>query len=1683
MASLIGALGVASMMSSLIDRPYRTALSLAAGACVYASMKGPGIAQDIKTLRDKLDMMGEQFKRSLVIAFTTPIVLSTLTWNAICHAFCSFLASIGLIPLTAYGIVSSGLVAIGKYCNALADQVVDSVSIQQPVMIGHSPTDSDPSRAVGSALGLIFTLFTTAFAVKSSMPSNMTQWIDATCSSILWNGTKFQAVSTFFSAIVTAIRGMVDWAIGKLSRASLSARISTNHPEIIDAWLAEVDILTHPDNEDDIFSSPQWLKRVIECSELGDLIFRDVIKERPLRFPLPGLMKRYGDLKRLRDKAISWSTATSVRKEPFCVWLEGASGVGKSQVSNEVGFAIAKSTRAIVKGNPIYDIQPGTKFWSGCQGCVIARFDDFSILRGDRNTDDLSNFMRLKSPAIFISEQAEIEDKGKPWAPVGIVVNSNLPYPVPNEVLTHEAFYRRRDAMYRVEYLPEFVAAYPDLKARPFSDPEVREAFQKLIPNFSKENFDHLTFRRYRNPGDPKSTTHEPMGYKDFIADIQRSSKQYSRDQDELYLRALDSIAKLTSQHEVDMPLSAHIDRIKKTSAEILVNFADEREKHPFLYWSITIATDLWNSAVYDSVSRIRADAFKAAFSTIKDVFTSTTGKEPEVDPDMVGQSLMSEAAAFSPDALRGQAIRNYVGSKLLAEVRPRKEGPHGSACMCACDFTRATLRKCRHVSEMNVMSSDPKGWALNFADRCFENGVIKYPLICGGNCVFSVAGIQSCLQANKSWVTDTDWIHVEEEVPPTTINQRLYDWVSTTTGTILTAIYNVLTSVAFYVVVILAMGGYFLYRAFSDKKKPASIADKIPDPVKFRKLPPETEGHIANSGDSKTSKLSRSVSSGVTLKTFKPVSKVAQGPNTIHHLVRNNIIWLQFMRDEVALGNPMRCYGVAGFYVVSLKHYWHGANNNLATHVRVVRTDKKGAVTDVTCAISAIKHLHSDDTEYEIVELPPQVTTAFPDIRHHFGSVEKFEKAYYPRTAEIYHQQPSHSDIVKVYVDYPITSSPVLTESGYQTSVVSRPIRYNWGSPGQCMSVLLGFIGGRQFILGFHVAGSHNRDLLIGMTEPMFVEQLAALEPGPCTREEPPTELTGQNDASICIDAHVMPICTLKKTCPQAKKSRIIPSALQPLLEDPPRTSQAPLTRRDVPDQAFDPMEESLKPHGLPAMACPVDLYERAHEDYTEMILTHCKPVHNISRVLTENESIEGIPEIGFKSLELSTSEGFPFVFYRTGTSQQNKRWLIERDVVDGRNACLGIHPLLREVLDRKQQLREDGLIPFTAFVDCLKDARIPIYKLSKPGATRVISVSPVDYTIQFRQYFGAFISAFRYNRLQLEHAIGINVQGIEWTLIAGKLIKNGFSKFIDGDHSKFGPRLDPIDSRDFCRTINDWYRLHDKNNPNVEKECAIRSVLIAESYQAYHLVGNLVYQTLCGMPSGFPGTTEWNCASNSKWMRRAWLECWHDDPSMANFVAFRQHVSLYTYGDDVVMGVSDTAATRFNGVYLRDFFRKYDMKFTDAAKGDSIDPYKDLSQISFLKHKWVPHPTRPAMYLAQIEEQSVHECYRWIHDDGLVVDESSKVLPTLQNCEMSLYLAYGHGEEFYSKLRTVFVNWYRDCVQNNSSLPQPRFYTWTELDDIIWPKDVSDSSSAQEFRERYEEYLGDAVILGLEP
>jgi len=372
-------------------------------------------------------------------------------------------------------------------------------------------------------------------------------------------------------------------------------------------------------------------------------------------------------------------------------------------------------------------------------------------------------------------------------------------------------------------------------------------------------------------------------------------------------------------------------------------------------------------------------------------------------------------------------------------------------------------------------------------------------------------------------------------------------------------------------------------------------------------------------------------------------------------------------------------------------------------------------------------------------------------------------------------------------------------------------------------------------------------------------------------------------------------------------------------------------------------------------------------------------------------------------------------------------KKWLFDLEETEDQYVLRGVHPELKRLYELDMSLRHRKIKPFTVFTDCLKDTCLPIEKCKIPGKTRVFSISPVQFTITFKQYFLDFLVGYQNARFDVEHAIGIDVNSLEWTLLAGKLCKPG-GKIIAGDYKNFGPGLMLKAARKAFDIIIAWYKI---NGASAEDQ-QIREILAEEVVGSYHLCLDLIYRTACGIPSGSPITTPLNSLVNSLYVRCVFMEL-----SDLGLNYFNEFCFVCTYGDDIVIGIPDSLCEVFNTVTMSEVFLKYNICFTDADKSNQLVKWRSLDTISFLKCHFKQHETRPGVYTAALDKVSVEGCANWISKKG------NRIANTIVNAEMCLELAHGHGREYYEYVRDKLIE---SC--NNYNLSGMRVSTWYDID-----------------------------------
>ncbi|AHI87751.1 polyprotein [Antheraea pernyi iflavirus] len=656
-------------------------------------------------------------------------------------------------------------------------------------------------------------------------------------------------------------------------------------------------------------------------------------------------------------------------------------------------------------------------------------------------------------------------------------------------------------------------------------------------------------------------------------------------------------------------------------------------------------------------------------------------------------------------------------------------------------------------------------------------------------------------------------------------------------------------------------------------------------------------------------------------------------------------------------------------------------------------------------------------DSNFGILHLP-KIVPAFKDLTRF---IAKSNEHQYIKFDECY-LYSSLSDtnmhcVMNVEHDREVTDS-----NGWLR--LSECYSYKYSTVGLCGSALLCSTLERP-IIGIHFAGTKT----FGFAEPISYESFNDLKVTHYEYQLCDLRLDGK-EAAIEFDTLLYP----QGTVPEAYKhhqgsvSQYIPSLIHGAYEVD--TEPNPLSPKDTRlPPGNPPLKRGVEHMGRPPLDFPNKLLDPAADDLNDVILRNVKPIRNGVGKLSLQDAICGNVNVkGFEPLEWSSSEGFPLKSLRP-PHVKGKKWLFDLEETSNGYVLKGMHGELKRQLIVCEQLRRQGIRCATLFVDCLKDTCIDIKKCSIPGKTRIFSISPVQYTIAFKQYFGDFIASYQEARLSAEHGIGINVDSLEWSQVANYITTYG-DNIIAGDYKNFGPSLMLKCVEKAFDIIMNWYERYD----NDEERQLIRRVLLSEILHAQHLCLNVVYGVPCGIPSGSPITTPLNSLVNSLYLRCGWKSITNQ-----NFSTMHENVRILTYGDDVCINVSDMYKDIYNTETLSLFFKEYNIVFTDIDKSDVIIKYRNLNNVSFLKRSFILHPNSKFIFLAPIELQSIRKCVNWITRKG------DPLANTLENCKQACELAFGHGPQYYGEVREFLE---KECMKRTGKcFIAPRWYEKSEI------------------------------------
>nr|QPN36934.1 polyprotein [Xi'an Ifla-like virus] len=681
-----------------------------------------------------------------------------------------------------------------------------------------------------------------------------------------------------------------------------------------------------------------------------------------------------------------------------------------------------------------------------------------------------------------------------------------------------------------------------------------------------------------------------------------------------------------------------------------------------------------------------------------------------------------------------------------------------------------------------------------------------------------------------------------------------------------------------------------------------------------------------------------------------------------------------------------------------------------------------------LSAKLSDCELIASDGSSIAIIRAPRSFPP-FRDIRRHIATIGDHD--YVGSEGILYLAHGDHSTELRVSIrirtDLHIAGNGSIEAQHLQTAY-----QYGHSERGSCCGALISNVGGVSKIIGLHVAGSST--YRVGFAEPITREQCGGLanvllaEPeaeGLYVERRARCDINGVAKLGVVDDSYTVRL---------PYRSRIVPTILHDRIYKHV-TEPAPLSRDDpriAGGSGRSPFQCALDKIGRTPGNVDLGLLDRAIADLTAKVRYECVPIlPTHGELLTKKEIFEGIPGL-MKSLKLDTSEGYPLVLERPDSSS-DKRWLFDYEEKEGVREFKSYHFKLKQLIDQNAEMRAKGIVPFSVFLDTLKDARIPIEKVTVPGKTRMFSCSPVENTLATKKYFGMFQLSYTKN-FKAENAIGIDIDSPELTVMldgmGGRLLE---PRWFCGDYSAFGDTIQPEFLRGAFDVIRSWYKHH-----YGDREDHIRAVIEDEVCNAVHLAGNQMYRSICGLPSGFALTVELNSLVNSLYLRYSFLK--ENRGTMRDFNRF---VSPMFYGDDLLVAIDKRS--EFSAADHCKVMTEMGIKFTDADK-EKMPSDTTLDKVKFLKRRFVRHPTKSQYWLGELDEASIMDCLNWTWEN---TDPEGSAL---EACRACLNNAFCLGPKRYGKIRSRIEFFWAE-EQNNDNIRYFHSETWHELDEKKFP------------------------------
>jgi hypothetical protein len=584
----------------------------------------------------------------------------------------------------------------------------------------------------------------------------------------------------------------------------------------------------------------------------------------------------------------------------------------------------------------------------------------------------------------------------------------------------------------------------------------------------------------------------------------------------------------------------------------------------------------------------------------------------------------------------------------------------------------------------------------------------------------------------------------------------------------------------------------------------------------------------------------------------------------------------------------------------------------------------------------------------------------------------------------------------------------------------------------GECGSVMIVKNTYGPIILGLHVAGGEGKVASIKVTNEFLYREISRYEKDIVTVGTSNMTGGGKEVVLQSLDER-SPLRYLKNRPFNVFGSS---SGFRANMKSDYRLSllNKSLSVRGYITNKFPPVLSGWRPKNI-ALSDMADIDQRINlpeldeiaRDFAREIISGLSP-HDLEEIqpLDLFDAVNGVVGVKYlDKLKMSTSAGHP---YRTAKSSFFVKVPPHKGFQEPLMPNSEVMNLIKKCIDGYS--RGERYCP--VFSACFKDDFLSAAKV-KACKTRVFSSGPVEWNIVVRKYLLPFVRVLQNNRFLFEAAVGLPCQSSEWHSMGKFLTKYGKDRMVAGDYKGFDKKMATVYIQKAFDVIKDICRAAGWTN---EMLLVIECIKMDTAFPRTDFFGDFI-EIFGSNPSGHTLTVIINCLVNCLYMRFAYKrlnpECTASD--------FKKYVALMTYGDDNVMGVSKEIPW-FNHTSIQEVLSTIGVHYTMADKKSESRPYIDVSEVDFLKRKWVWNDELGYM-MCPLDHDSINKSLMVSHTSK--TDSPSKL--AIDSISDALREYFFYGRDIFEEKKKMF----REVVAEVGLEPYIVPHTFPEWEDLL--------------------------------